>query len=137
MALEPPTESKRRAMRAQRERDTEPEIALRRALHKRGLRYRVDAPLPLPGVRRKCDVLFAGPRVAVFVDSCFWHVCPEHATWPKANGEWWEAKLTKNRERDRDTDRRLRAAGWKVVRVWEHEDPERAADKVERLIRQA
>jgi DNA mismatch endonuclease (patch repair protein) len=122
-------------MQAQRVRDTEPELALRRLLHRRGLRYLVDAKLPIPGARRRCDLMFRGPRVAVFVDSCFWHVCPKHATWPKANAQWWEAKLLRNQERDRDTDRRLREAGYRVVRVWEHEDPDRAAAKIERLVR--
>jgi DNA mismatch endonuclease (patch repair protein) len=71
----------------------------------------------------------------VFVDGCFWHGCPEHGTWPKRNDVWWAAKLRRNVERDRDTDSRLRAAGWKVVRIWEHEVPELAADRVEVLIR--
>ncbi len=122
-------------MQAQRERDTAPELHVRRAVHRLGLRYRVDAPLPLPGARRRCDLLFSGPQVAVFVDSCFWHACPEHGTWPKANADWWQEKLLRNRERDRDTDARLRSEGWKVIRVWEHEDHERAALRIERVVR--
>jgi DNA mismatch endonuclease (patch repair protein) len=133
--LQPPTPSKRRAMQNQRERDTFPELALRRALHRRGFRYKVDATLPLPGVRRRCDLMFSGPRVAVFLDSCFWHVCPEHATWPKSNSEWWHDKLTRNVERDRQTDALLRGAGWQSVRVWEHEDPEEGADRVAATLR--
>ncbi len=121
-------------MSAQRVRDTEPEMVLRRELHRRGLRYLVDAKLPVAG-HRKCDLLFRGPRVAVFVDSCFWHACPDHGTWPRANGDWWKAKLLGNRERDADTDDRLRKAGWEPVRVWEHESAVIAADRVESIVR--
>lgn len=122
-------------MQNQRERDTAPELALRSALHRRGLRYRVDAPLPLSGVRRRCDVMFARAKVAVFVDSCFWHVCPEHASWPKANATWWRKKLLRNAARDRETDELLRATGWESVRVWEHAAPKEAADRIEAIVR--
>jgi len=74
--------------------------------------------------------VFPGPRVAVFVDGCFWHGCPEHASWPKANAQWWRVKIEANRRRDRDTDERLTRAGWEVVRVWEHEDPGQAAGRI-------
>lgn len=117
--------------RRQRPRDTAPELALRRLLHARGLRYRVDTA-PLPGVRRRADVVFTRVRLAVFVDGCFWHSCPLHATRPKANAVWWAAKLESTVRRDRDTDTRLAAAGWVVVRVWEHERPAEAAEKVAR-----
>ena len=76
------------------------------------------------------DVVFVRPRVAVFVDGCFWHACPRHATWPKLNGEWWRAKLQANRDRDRRQRQRLRAAGWGVVQVWTHEQPTKAAGRV-------
>jgi DNA mismatch endonuclease (patch repair protein) len=89
----------------------------------------------MPGDRRRADILFTRPRVAVFVDGCYWHSCPIHRTTPKANREWWIAKLETNERRDRDTDLRLREAGWEVVRVWEHEDPETAADRIEVIIR--
>lgn len=112
-------------MRATRRRDTAAELALRRALHALGLRYRVDAALP--ATRRRADVAFRRARVAVFVDGCFWHGCPEHGTWPKANAEWWRTKIETNIQRDRDTDFRLRAAGWTVLRFWEHADPVAAA----------
>jgi len=115
--------------RAQKERDTAPELALRRLLHARGLRYRVDTA-PLPGVRRRADVVFTRARVAVFVDGCFWHSCPLHATSPKANAVWWRTKLDTTVRRDRDTDTALSEAGWLVVRVWEHEPPTEAADRV-------
>jgi DNA mismatch endonuclease, patch repair protein len=116
-------------MQAQRSWDTKPELALRSELHRRGLRYRVHRR-PLPELRREADVVFARARVAVFLDSCFWHGCPEHASWPKANARWWREKIERNRQRDRDTDSQLRAAGWLPVRVWEHEDPAEAAARV-------
>jgi DNA mismatch endonuclease (patch repair protein) len=117
-------------MLAQRRRDTAPEVALRRALHRRGLRFRVHRR-PVPSVRREADVVFASQRVAVFVDGCWWHGCPEHHTPPMANHEWWAAKISATRARDGDTERRLAAAGWTVVRVWEHEAAEAAAEVVE------
>src|SRR4051812_7431931 len=96
-------------LRRQRVRDTVPEMALRKRLHAMGLRYRVDHP-PLPGLRRRADIVFTRARVAVYVDGCYWHRCPEHGTTPKNNAEWWAAKLQRNVERDRDTDRRLASA---------------------------
>ena len=123
-------------MARQARRDTVPELALRRELHRRGLRFRVDHPLPgMP--RRRADVVFPRTRVAVFVDGCFWHVCPLHGTAPKQNGAWWAEKLRRNSERDRDTDERLTVQGWRVVRVWEHESPIAAAQRVEALVRPA
>lgn len=112
----------------QRRRDTGPEMAIRRLLYARGLRYRVD--VPLPGMRRRADLVFISARVAVFVDGCFWHDCPQHGTRPKSNAAWWAEKIEANANRDRDTDRRLVADGWIVVRVWEHEIPEVAAIRV-------
>ena len=122
-----------RRMRRQRRRDTAPEMALRRLLHARGLRYRVDAPLP--AMRRRADLLFSPARVVVFVDGCFWHSCPEHGSQPISNGSWWAAKLAANVNRDRDTDSRLRSLGWTVIRVWEHERPEAAAERVADALR--
>ncbi len=117
-------------MRKQRRRDTAPEVALRRELHRRGARFFVDRA-PLPGLRRRADLVFPRKRVAVYVDGCFWHSCPQHATSPKNNAQWWADKLAANVVRDRDTDARLAAAGWGVVRIWEHEDPTEAADRVQ------
>jgi DNA mismatch endonuclease (patch repair protein) len=98
-----------------------------------GFRYSIDAA-PLPSLRRRADILFRRERVAVFVDGCFWHGCPRHKTLPKTNADWWRAKLSANIRRDRDTDSRLRAASWLVVRVWAHEAPDRAAHRVQRTL---
>jgi DNA mismatch endonuclease (patch repair protein) len=121
-------------MQMQRTRDTHPEMAVRRQVHALGLRYRVDAAV-LPGLRRRADLAFPKQRVAVFVDGCFWHGCSQHSTQPKSNVSFWTDKLAHNQQRDRDTDQRLAAAGWTVVRVWEHEAPEEAAQHIETLIR--
>jgi DNA mismatch endonuclease (patch repair protein) len=115
-------------------RDTAPEIALRRELHARGLRFRVDRPV-LSDRRRRIDIVFGPRRVAVLVDGCFWHGCPQHATQPTANSDYWRDKIRANIERDRDTDERLAREGWHVIRVWEHEDPRVAADRVEAAVR--
>ncbi|MGM1057946.1 very short patch repair endonuclease [Saccharothrix sp. Mg75] len=123
------TDDVRARMSKQRSRDTGIEVALRRELHRLGLRYRVHRR-PVRAVRREADVVFGPARVAVFVDGCFWHGCPEHGTWPKRNGEFWRAKIEANRARDANTDRRLAEEGWLSVRVWEHEDPVGAADRV-------
>jgi len=120
-------------MSRQATRDTTPEMLLRRRLHSLGLRYRVHRQ-PLPGVRRTADIVFTKARVAVFVDGCFWHGCPEHATSPKTNADWWAAKLSRNVQRDAETDDLLANAGWTVVRVWEHEDPEAAAARVQEAL---
>lgn len=124
-------------MKRQKRADTKPELAIRKLIHARGLRYRVDASVPTVGVRRRADMLFTRAKVAVFVDGCYWHVCPIHGTRPKANAEWWAEKFAGNVERDRDTDRRLEELGWKVVRIWEHEDPAEAADRVAAAVRQS
>jgi DNA mismatch endonuclease (patch repair protein) len=121
-------------MQATKQRDTKPELLLRRELHRRGLRYRVDAPV-LPGSRRRADIVFRKAQVAVYVDGCFWHSCPEHGTAPKANSKWWSEKLAANLARDRATDVELDAAGWAVIRVWEHESPLEAADRIESVVR--
>lgn len=116
-----------------RQRGTDIEIELRKALYALGLRYRLQVPL-LSKPRRVADIVFLGPRVAVFVDGCFWHGCPLHATWPKENAEFWRAKIEANRARDTDTDRRLSELGWKVVRIWAHESPADAARHVSRIV---
>ena len=119
-------------MRANRRTDTKPELALRHALHRLGYRYRKDYRLDLDGGRRvRPDIAFTARKVAVFVDGCFWHGCPDHGNpRPATNAWYWPAKIEGNRARDRDTDRRLTDAGWLVLRLWEHEDPAEAARRV-------
>jgi len=119
----------RQRMSRQASHDTQPELLLRRALHRLGLRYRVHLR-PARGIRRQADIVFTRAKVAVFVDGCFWHRCPQHGTEPKANAAWWKVKLDRNVDRDRETDQVLTAAGWTVIRVWEHEDPIEAARRV-------
>ena len=119
--------------RAQREKNSRPEIELRRSLHRRGLRYRLHVR-PLDGLRRTVDVAFSRERVAVDVRGCFWHACPEHASAPRANAAWWASKLARNVERDSETERALQKAGWLVVVVWEHESAEAAAERVARAV---
>jgi DNA mismatch endonuclease (patch repair protein) len=121
-------------MRSNRSKNTTPEMKLRSLLHRRGLRYRVDAP-PIPGIRRRADVVFSRERVAVFVDGCFWHGCSEHYRPSSKNVAFWEEKLVTNRSRDAQTNEALAAAGWTVIRVWEHEDMSEAADKIEAKVR--
>jgi len=121
-------------MQGNRGRDTKPEMALRRVLHARGLRYFVNRR-PSKGLRRSADLVFPRGRVAVFVDGCFWHGCPEHHTVARANAEYWEEKVRRNRERDADTDVKLRSEGWMVVRLWEHQDVIDAANQVEAAVR--
>ncbi|WP_406465537.1 very short patch repair endonuclease [Streptomyces sp. NBC_01622] len=116
-------------MSRQTSRDTAPEVAVRRLLHAEGLRYRVNVPVPgMP--RRTIDIVFPKAKIAIFMDGCFWHGCPLHATQPKSNAEWWRNKLDKNMVRDRETTEHLRAAGWSVHRFWEHES---AQDIVQRI----
>ena len=120
-------------MQSNRGRDTKPELALRSAVHALGLRYRVSAR-PLPGVRRTADLVFTRARVAVFLDGCFWHGCPEHHTIAATNSEFWAEKVATNCRRDADTDERLENAGWLSVRVWEHEDAQAAAIKIRDVV---
>lgn len=129
-ALDQPTSVR---LSRQRTRDTTPELALRRELFARGLRYRVHRRLL--NDRSTVDIAFAGARVAVFVDGCFWHGCPSHGTSPKNNGAWWHEELAQNRARDQRANELLVAAGWGVIWVWEHEDPAEAADRIEAAVR--
>jgi len=120
-------------MRAAKPRDTAPEKALRSAIFRKGLRFRVDAK-PIQEFNRKADIVFRTAKIAVFVDGCFWHGCPIHGTQAKANAEYWRNKIKQNQLRDLDTNEKLKRAGWKVVRVWEHENPEKAAEKILKLV---
>lgn len=111
-----------------RQTGTKPELAIRKLLHPRGLRYRLQLPL-LTKPRRIADIVFPRARVAVFVDGCFWHGGPPHASWPKSNAEFWRENIEANRARDADTDQRLSALGWKIIRVWEHESAIEATNR--------
>jgi DNA mismatch endonuclease, patch repair protein len=128
------TPAVRAVMRANKARDTGPERKLRSALHKAGLRYRINIR-PVPSLRRTADLLFPRARVAVFVDGCFWHGCPQHHRPARVNEDFWRTKIEMNRDRDRHTDQALLQAGWTVIRIWEHEDPITAAERVERTVR--
>lgn len=112
-----------------RSRDTKPELSVRSAVHRSGLRYRV-AARPLPGLRRTADLVFRPARVAVFIDGCFWHGCADHYAAPRTNAEYWSAKVERNMHRDLDTNRRLREAGWTVLRYWEHEPVDKIAQEI-------
>ena len=120
-------------MRGNRSRDTKPEMRLRSSLHALGMRYRVSIR-PLTSIRRTADVVFTAAHVAVFVDGCYWHGCPDHYRPAKKNAEFWSEKISKNRERDVETDRLLKEAGWIVIRVWEHEDTSTAAQRVKETV---
>jgi DNA mismatch endonuclease (patch repair protein) len=121
-------------MQSNRGKDTTPELALRRSVHALGLRYRVSRR-PLPELRRTADLVFSRAKVAVFLDGCFWHGCAEHHTAAATNADYWSAKLHENRRRDAETDERLREAGWLPVRIWEHERPSNAAQRVASVVR--
>lgn len=127
------SEGVRACMRSNRGRDTKPEVALRSAVYRLGLRYRVSAA-PIKGLRRTADLVFPAERVAVFLDGCFWHGCPEHHTVAATNVDYWARKVIVNRSRDRNTDERLTEAGWLSLRIWEHEVAKEAAARVRDVI---
>lgn len=127
---------RRRNMQANRRRDTAPELAVRRLLHAHGRRYRVDLP-PEPELRRRADIVFTRQRIAVFIDGCFWHGCPEHGRRTfGTNADYWPGKIAGNIARDSDTNARLADAGWRVMRFWEHEPPEAIVLAIEQAIDQ-
>lgn len=121
-------------MQGNRSRDTKPELAVRSAVHRRGIRFRVSIR-PEPELPRTADLVLRKSRIAVFVDGCFWHGCPEHHTQPTTNSEYWSDKITRNVERDTETSAYLQQAGWTVLRFWEHENPESVADRVQDAVR--
>jgi len=115
------------------QRDTEPELIVRSILHRKGLRFRVQTR-PVASINSKADIVFRPSKVSVYVDGCFWHFCPEHGTIPASNSDFWEKKLTGNRERDQRVTRELSEQGWLVLRFWEHEDPIIAAETIGRAV---
>lgn len=131
--IKPSSPETSRRMAKVRQKGTDAEVALRQELYRIGLRYRVNFEV-LKKPRRLADVAFPGLRIAIFVDGCFWHGCPEHASWPKQNAEFWREKIEANRHRDADTNERLRSMGWMVLRFWEHESPVEAAEVVAKTV---
>jgi len=131
---EPLDEATRRRLRRQRQRDTGPEMAVRRALFAVGLRYRVHARLE-PDLRVRADIVFPRARIAIFVDGCYWHGCPTHGTAPKNNAQWWEDKIAANRRRDAATDELLATRGWRVLRFWEHDQAAEVVDVIRNALR--
>lgn len=117
-------------MQAIRRKDTKPELAIRRLVHAAGLRYRVDHRLDLGAVKPRPDLVFTRLKIAVWIDGCYWHACPAHSKPPKVNTDYWGPKLERNVARDRAYDAALHAAGWTVVRLWEHQDPRDAAEEI-------
>lgn len=126
-------------MQGNRRRDTKPEKRLRSALFALGLRFRVDYPIRIPKQGRpiRPDIVFTRAKLAVFVDGCFWHGCPEHGTSPRRNSQYWTAKIARNQDRDRKYDALLAASGWTVVRVWEHERPRSAAGSISQCLKKS
>lgn len=116
-----------------RQKGTNAELSLRKALHAKGLRYRLQVPL-LTKPRRVADIVLTSARVAIFVDGCFWHGCPEHASWPKSNANFWREKIETNRTRDADTALRLESLGWRVIRIWAHENVDDAAERIFQIV---
>ena len=131
--MTPSSPSVSQRMARVRNRNTAAEMAIRRELHRRGLRYRVGL-LVHDSPRIRPDIVFTRARVSVFVDGCFWHSCPEHATYPRSNASAWRSKLEKNVRRDRAADVALGEAGWTVIRIWEHEDPVAAASRIQQIV---
>ena len=128
------TPATRRTMQSNRGRDTRFELRIRSALHRRGLRYRVNHR-PVSEIRRTADIVFTRAHVAVMLDGCFWHGCPDHFVMPKTNTAWWRAKFASNRERDIETSRLLGEAGWLILRFWEHESTDEIVDAIESTVR--
>src|SRR5699024_6481588 len=125
----------RTAMRANRSRDTSPELIIRRALHYRGWRFRVAYPALSSDKRRTVDIAFTRLKIAILIDGCFWHGCDKHFTLPQANRNYWKEKIVRNMTRDIDTTQKLEASGWKVMRFWEHEDPLSVIATIENTLR--
>ena len=109
--------------------DTEPELILRKALWANGLRYRLKNKLP-----GRPDIFFPARKIAIFIDGCFWHGCPDHCQIPKTNQPFWESKLSKNKSRDKEVSRVLENGGWCVIRLWEHDVKNDLSNCVKRVV---
>lgn len=129
------TDAARRVMQGNRRSDTRPEKALRSELHRRGLRFRIDLKVGTGRSAPRPDVVFPRALVAIYVDGCFWHACPVHGVEPRTNSDYWRAKLARNVARDARNREALEREGWLVIRVWEHEDPRDAADRIAAAVR--
>jgi DNA mismatch endonuclease, patch repair protein len=130
----PTTTAATSVMRANTRQNTQPELRIRSLLHSTGVRYRVNRRLVCGELRTRPDIIFHGRKIAVFVDGCFWHMCPKHGTRPRSNPSYWDDKLRGNVERDARVNRALRNAGWTVLRVWEHSKPETAVARILRTL---
>lgn len=122
-------------MAAIKSRDTAPERRLRSDLHGRGVRFRLGQVITTQRRKVRPDIVFKKAHLAVFVDGCFWHGCPDHCRRPGSNSEYWTAKIDRNSERDRVIDAALASEGWTVMRFWEHQDAAEAAETIERFLR--
>mgnify|MGYP002392282053 CR=1 FL=1 len=123
-----------KVMKANKRVDTKPEVAIRSGLHKLGYRFRKDFVITVSGRNCRPDIVFSKKKVAVFIDGCFWHSCPEHGRHPKSNVEYWRKKFSRNKQRDELDDRALTASGWIVVRIWEHRSVEEATEEIIRTL---
>lgn len=132
--LVPPSAGRRHNMQANRRKDTKPELAIRSALHGAGYRYRVDLRINLEDAYVRPDIVFTRRKIAIFVDGCFWHSCPEHGRKPTVNEDYWSPKLRRNVERDTEDTRGLENAGWFVLRIWEHEAVPEAVARVRKAV---
>ena len=130
----PDTQATVRSMRGNKAKDTKPEVETRRLLHRQGLRFRKSYTVKLEKRRTRIDIAFQRLRLAVLIDGCFWHGCPEHGHIPKTNRAYWEPKLMGNLERDREVDRLLSEAGWEVMHFWSHMSPQEIACNVAKRV---
>lgn len=134
--LSPPTPAVRRRMRATPQRNTSAELAVRRLLHSHGYRYRVNLS-PIAGLRSRADIVFTKHKIAIYIDGCFWHACPLHASWPKKNPQFWKSKIQENIRRDHRVQQELINSGWTVLRFWEHESPQLVVTRIENELARA
>jgi DNA mismatch endonuclease (patch repair protein) len=126
----PTSDAARAVMRANRKKNTRPEVAVRRALHAKGFRYRIHLPVRAEGKSVRADIVFPKQKLAVFIDGCFWHSCPVHGNSPRVNTGYWIPKLERNKARDTEVNARLARSGWRVLRIWEHVSADEAVEEI-------